>query len=75
MKMKAFSVLSPPVVVLLALLAQLAVAVAASDAAPTVYITRHGEKIWALGCLNATGETKESKPQTNLSPPSTASPN
>jgi hypothetical protein len=30
-------------------------AAAAADAAPTLYITRHGEKVWTLGCLNATG--------------------
>jgi hypothetical protein len=35
------------------------VVIATSAESPTIYITRHGEKIWALGCLNATGN----KPQ------------
>jgi hypothetical protein len=45
------------VLLLFASFLQLA-AVASADAHQIIYITRHGEKLWALGCLNATGETK-----------------
>jgi hypothetical protein len=42
-----------PALLLLASLLHLA----AAAAPPVIYVTRHGEKIWALGCLNATGKT------------------
>jgi hypothetical protein len=49
---------------------QLASAIASPAASTTIYITRHGEKIWTLGCLNATGETLNlTLPPTSPPPP------
>jgi hypothetical protein len=43
---------------ILLLASLLCVRAAAAADAPIIYITRHGEKLWTLGCLNATGHAR-----------------